>query len=208
MKKNKNEITKWLSSVNDKATEKFDQMDKVREYAYATHRELIKISSLSIRATHRKEFNEAKELLKKADDILNVLKEKLGNFSEIYYAGFVHDAQKEVAEANITYALIKGEAAPQPEDINVDYPAYLNGLGEAVGELRRYVLDSIRHKEYNDYEKVMSMMDEIYYLLTSLDYPDAVTKGLRRTTDVTRSIIEKTRGDLTTHFMLKNLSRD
>ena len=198
-------VQKTLERVYEKISKKFTAIDHEREYAYSTHREIIKYSSLAIRSAHRKQFEEAAEFLKKSKELIEEVKKRLSCFPEIYFAGFVHDAQKEFAEANITYAIIKDQSLPDPDSIGVDYPAYLNGLGESVGELRRFVLDAIRHKEHQDYENVLSVMDEIYYLLTSVDYPDAITKGLRRTTDVARSIIEKTRGDLTTHFIIKGV---
>ena len=62
----------------------------------------------------------------------------------IYWAGYVQDAQKEYAEANITYAVIAGEEIPNAARLGVEPAAYLNGLGEAAGEMRRYILDHHR----------------------------------------------------------------
>ena len=115
----------------------------------------------------------------------------------MYYAGFVQDAQKEYAEASITCALIAGRELPQPGALEVGYAPYLNGMGEAIGELRRRLLDLLRHGEVLRCESILQQMDDMYGVLVTMDYPDGMTGGLRRTTDVARSIIEKTRGDLT-----------
>ncbi|MBI3910977.1 MAG: haloacid dehalogenase, partial [Armatimonadetes bacterium] len=122
----------------------------------------------------------------------------LADQPDLYGAGYVHDCQKEFAEATIVLALIPGAEMPTPDEVGVEYPAYLNGMGEAVGELRRHVLDEMRRGHLAHAEALLNQMDEIYYLLVTMDYPDAMTGGLRRTTDAVRGIIEKTRGELTT----------
>ncbi len=116
---------------------------------------------------------------------------------DIYYAGFVEDAQKEFAEASLTCALIQGRPLPLPDALHVEWAPYLNGLGESVGELRRYILDRLRQGKPEGCEVFLQAMDDIYLLLTTLDFPDAITGNLRRTTDAVRGILEKTRGDLT-----------
>jgi translin len=115
----------------------------------------------------------------------------------IYEAGYVQDALKEYAEASITYAFIAGQPLPSPGDLEIDYPAYLNGLAEAMGELRRAILDLIRRGELVKGEELLGIMDEVYGILVTVDYPDAITRGLRRTTDMVRGVLERTRGDLT-----------
>ena len=120
------------------------------------------------------------------------------DYSDLYYAGYTQDALKELAEAHITYALINRQALPKPEDLGVEDAAYLNGLGEAVGELRRHALDLVRKGQVSRAEEILQNMDEVYAQLTTVDFPDAVTRGLRRTTDMVRGVLERTRGDLTT----------
>lgn len=194
-----------LENINKKINKKFKALDSAREYAFALHREIIKISSLAIRATHRREFAHAQNLITSAKKKNEELKKNLKKTPEIYYAGFVHDSQKEYAEAQITFALIAGKPIPDHDNLKIDCAAYLNGMGEAVGELRRFILDSLRLSQDTPCENLLSTMDEIYYLLTSVDYPDAITKGLRRTTDIARSLLERTRGDLTTYLTQKKL---
>ena len=123
------------------------------------------------------------------------------------YHGFVRDAQKEYTEANAVFALVTGEPLPDPDVLNVDYPGYLNGLGDTVGELRRYLLDSMRHGDLSRGEELLTAMDDIYTTLVTMDFPDAITGGLRHTTDQVRGILEKTRGDITLAVREKELER-
>ena len=131
----------------------------------------------------------------------------LRDHQDIYYAGFVQDAQKEYAEAVTFNALVQHRSLPLPDELLISYAAYLNGLAEAVGELRRYVLDQLRHGNYDDCEIFLRYMDDIYALLISVDFPDAITSGLRRTTDAARGILEKTRGDLTSAISQAHLQQ-
>ena len=174
-----------------------DEKYRAREKGLILSRSVIRDSANAIRAAHRAEFDRAGELLKKAREAVHDMDVALENHPDIYYAGFVQDAQKEYAEASITCALIAGHDLPNPGALKVGYAPYLNGMGEAIGELRRYLLDSLRRGEIEGCEKILEEMDDMYSLLVTMDYPDAMTGGLRRTTDVARSILEKTRGDLT-----------
>jgi translin len=119
-------------------------------------------------------------------------------YPDVFYGGFLQDAVKEVVEAAVVLACATGQPIPGPEALQADYPAYLNGLGEAVGEMRRLALDSLRRDDLAEAERLMAMMDEVYGELITIDFPDGMTGGLRRTTDMVRGVVEKTRGDLTT----------
>ncbi len=176
----------------------FDAKNATREEVLKACRSLVQTSSYIIRSVHRGERQEALDLMAQAEELSAGITHMTRDHPEVYTAGFVHDAQKEYAEARATFALIMGEPLPGPDDLGVEYPAYLNGLGEAVGELRRSILDLIREGHLDRGDELLSYMDDIYYLLVSFDYPDAITGGLRRTTDMARSIMERTRGDLTT----------
>lgn len=133
------------------------------------------------------------------------MKDDLLDHQDIYYAGFAQDAQKEYAEARCLAALTQYQELPDAEELGIGWAAYLNGLAEAAGELRRYLLDQLRRGNLRDCEAYLRQMDDIYSLLISVDFPDAITSGLRRTTDVTRGILEKTRGDLTTSVVQAQL---
>lgn len=189
-----------LDRVVEGTCERFDLADKARDLSLSYQRDIIKHCSRSIRALHRAEFEEADRLMNAARDLLTRAEDAVWDYPEIFYAGFLQDAQKEYVEACLTRAFIASEPLPLPEELGVDYAPYLNGMAEAVGELRRYTLDQIRLGRLEESERILAMMDEIYYALIGLDYPDALTRGLRRSTDLVRGCLERTRGDLTNHF--------
>lgn len=186
-----------LGKICEKMRTVFDAKDAAREAGLTRSREVIRNSANSIRAIHRAEYDEAKALMGQNQRLLREVDEALSGHPDVYHAGFVHDAQKEHAEAHLTYALIRNEPLPDPDDLGVGYAAYLNGLGEAVGELRRHALDGIRRNDIAWGEDILAKMDEAYYAMVSFDYPNAISGGLKRTSDVTRSLIERTRGDIT-----------
>ncbi|OGO53268.1 MAG: haloacid dehalogenase [Chloroflexi bacterium RBG_16_68_14] len=178
-----------------------------RERALPLCREALRHSANAIRAVHRQEFAEAEGLIDRAGGLLAEARASLRDHPDTYYAGFVHDAQKEYAEACATLAVIAGRPLPTPQGLGVELPAYLNGLGEAVGELRRHLLDRLRAGDVEHCEGVLAAMDDIYSVLVTMDYPDAMTGGLRRTTDAVRGILERTRGDLTVSVRQRELER-
>lgn len=194
-----------LDKISEKISRRFTCVTEARDKILKVQREVIRCASLSIRAVHRGEFEQAVEILKTARKLFDDVDEILKAYPEIYYSGYLLDAQKEYAEAHITYSLIMKQPIPDPDELKIEYAPYMNGMGEAIGELRRYILDRIRHDSFDEGESVLDKMDELYCVLTSLDYPDAITRGLRRTTDIARSIIEKTRGDLTQNISQKRL---
>lgn len=196
---------KALKEIGERIRAVLDAKDAAREEAFPLSREVIRNSANAIRAIHREEYEEALGLMGKSDELLKEIDKALADHADVYWAGFVHDAQKEHAEARATYALIHREPMPDPDEIGVSYAAYLNGLGEAVGELRRHILDEMRKREPGWSEEMLTAMDDIYYLLVSMDYPAAISGNLKRTADVTRSIIEKTRGDLTAAVRARHL---
>ena len=185
--------------------EHLDAKHKAREQALALTREVIRLSANAIRAVHRREFDAAEKLLAKARDNLEQTEKGLAQHQDIFHAGFVHDSQKEFAEANTTLALIAGRPLPTPEELGVMGPAYLNGIGETVGELRRHLLDSLRQGEIAHCEECLVAMGDIYDVLITMDYPEAVTSGLRRTADAMRGILERTRGDFTMAYVQRRL---
>jgi translin len=178
-----------------------------RERALPKSRTAIRHCANSVRATHRHEFQTAEELIAQAATLIAEMANDLRDHQDIYYAGFVQDAQKEYAEAVAFAALARRRPLPTADELAIGAAPYLNGLGEAVGELRRYVLDQLRRGNLEDCETFLGFMDDIYALLITVDYPDAITGGLRRTTDATRGILEKTRGDLTSAMAQAHLQR-
>ena len=190
-------FTDNLDSTAERIRRDLSAKDGAREKALPLCREVIRYSSQAIRAVHRQEFKQAIELLGSARNILSRAEQALVVGGELRNIGFLRDAQKEYAEGAITLAIVTGETPPDPDGLSVDPAAYLNGLGEAVGELRRYLLNNMREGDLSRGEELLSAMDDIYNVLVTMDFPDAITGGLRRTTDMVRGVLEKTRSDLT-----------
>jgi translin len=191
------ELGERLDEIMEDVRANFASKNAARERALPLCRESIRCSANAIRAVHRHDFDTARRLASDAGARVGEAAAALESHPDVRHAGFVHDAQKEFAEASITLALVAGETLPAPGDLGVDLPAYLNGMGEAVGELRRHLLDTLRGGDVERCEVWLRAMDEMYAVLVTVDYPDAMTGGLRRTTDSVRGILEKTRGDLT-----------
>jgi translin len=187
-----------LQTIVDTISEGFEKKNAVRDETLRRSRQLIRHCANSIRASHRDEFDDAGVLLATARAAAAEMTADARRYPDILYAGYTQDALKELAEAHITYALIRGESPPSPEELVVEPAAYLNGLAEAAGEARRYVLDRLRRGDVATGERLLAAMDDIYSLLVTVDFPDAITGGLRRNTDMVRGGLERTRGDLTT----------
>jgi translin len=194
-----------LDSISSTLRSNLDAKNDSREQGLPLCRKTIRLSANSIRATHRGDREEAQHLLAEGRRLLDQAAAAMAGHPDVHHAGFFHDASKEHAEARLTYALVFDQPLPGPEEMGVEAAAYLNGMGEAIGELRRHILDLLRAGDLRRAETLMKAMDEIYYLLSTMDYPDAMTGGLRRTTDVARSIIERTRGDLSTTIIQQGL---
>jgi len=190
-------LANQLDQIGGRIIDNFRGKYQARDRALAHGRDIIRHSANAIRAVHRGDMEEAERLLRTAQLLLADVESALDRHPDVYHAGFVHDAQKEYAEACITLALVAGRALPDPDQLRVGYAAYLNGAGETVGELRRQVLDRLRQRETHRCEDLLAAMDDIYSMLVTIDFPDAMTGGLRRTTDSVRGILERTRGDLT-----------
>ena len=187
-----------IQSIVDNICEEFEAKNAVRDVTLRRSRQLIRYCANSIRASHRDDFADAQSLLATARAAAAEMIADTRQYPDLFYAGYTQDALKELAEAHITYALVTGNSLPTPEDLKVESAAYLKGLAEAVGELRRYVLDRLRQGDVATGEQLLAVMDDIYSLLITVDFPDAITGGLRRQTDMVRGVLERTRGDLTT----------
>lgn len=191
------ELTDNLEPIAERIRQELAAKDAARERVLPRCRDVIRNCSQAIRAAHRQEFDKARDLLDAARDLLAEADKACSDHDELGYTGFVRDAQKEFAEGCITLALVTGQPMPTPEELGVDVVAYLKGMGEAVGELRRYMLDSMRRGDLSQGETLLTAMDDIYNALVTMDFPDAITGGLRHTTDMVRGVLERTRSDLT-----------
>jgi translin len=186
-----------LETITERIRQAFDARTKARDQALAQARLLTRHAAQAIRAIHRSEHPEAQAHLDEARVLVEALRTDLAPYPELYYAGYTQDALKEFAEASITCALIDNLPLPTPEGLELEYATYLSGLAEVDGELRRRCLDLLRQGYSEETERLLTCMDDIYGVLVTLDYPDAITNGLRRQTDLVRGIVERTRADLT-----------
>ncbi len=190
--------------------EDLETKNRARDRALVESRQVVRHAATGIRALHRGEYVRAEEILEAGRSMVLDTRRDLEEYPDLYWAGYVQDAQKEIAEACIVLAILRGTELPSTGDIGVEPAAFLNGMAEAASEMRRYILDVIRRggeAEMNEAERVLQVMDDIYTNLITVDFPDAITGGLRRTTDALRAVLERTRGDLTISFRQAELAR-
>jgi len=186
-----------LEAIAERIRQNFDVRTSKRDEALKQARQLTRACSLAIRAVHRDDKEAMDANLAEAQTLADILRKDLKNHPELFFAGYTQDSLKEFVEAQVTCALIQNHPLQTPEELGVEDATYLNGLAEVVGELRRRTLDILRSGYSAEAERLLGIMDEIYSVLVTIDYPDAITNGLRRQTDLARGIIEKTRGDVT-----------
>jgi translin len=187
-----------LQAIIDQINQNLEVKNAVRDRTLNRSRELIRHCANSIRATHRGHDAQAQALLATARQAARDMLAETCQYPDIECAGYTQDALKELAEAYLTRAVIQNEPLPSPAELEVEYPAYLNGLAEAAGELRRFALDALRRGQVDQAERILGNMDDIYSMLITVDFPSALTGGLRRSTDMVRGVLERTRGDVTT----------
>ena len=186
-----------LDDVSEAIRGRFDARMQARERALPASRHAIRCCANAIRAIHRSEFDLAHRLMDEARAAIDEGLDAVTDHPDIRYAGYLQDAQKEYAEARLTEVVVDGgKDVPTPDELGVEDAPYLNGMAEAIGEARRHVLDLLREGRVDDGDAVLVSMEDLYSVLVTMDYPDAITGNLRRSTDVSRSLLEKTRGDL------------
>ncbi len=186
-----------LETIGSALLQRLEVQNLLRDRAINEGRQVVRMSANSIRATHRHDFESAEDLLRSARQTMSSLLADLEPHPGIRWAGYVQDPMKELSEAAITRSLVTDRPIPTPEELGVDDPPYLNALAESASELRRQILDAVRRDDFARGEALLARMDEIYAFLVTVDYPDGLTGGLRRTTDALRAVLERTRGDLT-----------
>jgi translin len=196
-----------LDLIADSIRSSFEIVNDVRDNAYEQSRKLISICARSIRAIHREEWNNAEALMAEAEAAALLMVDGVKEHPVLYYAGYTQDALKEYVEAHLTYALVRDTSLPTPEALGVEDNTWLNGLAEAATELRRRILDIIRHGHSQEAERLLSDMDDIYSILVTFDFSDSITGGLRRRTDTVRAVLERTRGDVTTSLRQAELEQ-
>ena len=194
-----------LDELSRAFQERFDVKMAAREKALPAARRSIRFSANAIRAIHRGERERARELMEESAGAIHEGMDAVRDEPDVANAGFLQDAQKEYAEARITAAIVDGADVPGPEELGVQPAPYLNGMAEAIGEARRHILDLLRAGDVEQGEALLGTMEDLYSLLVTIDYPDAITGNLRRTTDIARGIMEKTRGDLSISIVQRQL---
>jgi translin len=186
-----------LETIAQRIQADFEARNDARDAALRRSRELIRTCATAIRASHRDEWDTAHDLLAEADKVAKNLQESLAPYPDLLHAGYTQDALKEMVEAHVTLAIASNTPIPEPEALGISYPAYLNGLCEGASEMRRRCLDQMRRGDTAEAERLLKAMDEVYDILVTFDFPDAITGGLRRRVDQLRGVLERTRGDLT-----------
>jgi translin len=194
-----------LSGLIEPVRRTLDDAHAAREDGLAAARRVIRTSGSAIRTVHRLDIDRARELIAEAGAALGAAQAVLEPFPAVSNAGFLHDAAKEYVEARITLAVVVGEPLPGPGELGVENTAWLRGTAEAASELRRHLLDRLRAGDLQQGEEMLQVMDDIYDVLVGIDYPDALTNGLRRTLDALRAVLERTRGDVTTTVLQMRL---
>jgi translin len=196
---------KNIDEITEAIRQRFDQLDAGREEAFVLSRQVIRVASTCIKSVHREQYEEARALLAECGELTRRMLAALEGCEELRWAGFVTDAEKEYAEAAITCAAITDAPLPSPEELGVCGASWLNGLAEAAGEFRRHVLDLIRRDQLDRAERFLEAIDDIYHIVMSFDYPNAISLGLRGRSDAVRGFVERTRGDLTNALRQKRL---
>ena len=194
-----------IAAAGADAQDALERKHRAREAALVASRRAIRTCATAIRAVHRREFREARTLVAEAAAYVAEMDAAVVEHPDVRYTGYVHDAKKEFAEANLTFAFVAGHPMPTARELGVDAPAYLNGMAEAASELRRQVLDCLRADDMDESERLLGLMDDVYMVLVTVDYPDALTGGLRRSTDALRAVLERTRGDVTNALVAARL---
>jgi translin len=194
-----------LERIAESIRSQLEAKNAARDQALARSRALIRHCANTIKAVHRAEWDDAQSNLTSMREITKEMLDGVRNHPDLYEAGYLQDALKEVSEACILFAIIRGEELPTLETLQVSPGAYLNGMAEAASELRRSILDIIRQDHTGEAERLLDSMDSIYNALMAFDYPDAITGGLRHRVDALRAVLERTRGDLTNSLRQQKL---
>lgn len=197
----------WLETVGS-LKQDAQTMHEAREAGLPLCRQIIQTASKSIRHVHRGQFDEARTLLGKTRELSQEARRRMQHHGEILHGGYLSDAEKEMVEAAAVLAIVHDEAVPSRQELGVFLAAYLNGMAEAASEVRRYALDTMRKGNTQEAERILSCMEVIYDELMTFDYPDSLTGGLRRTCDALRAVIERTRSDLTTTAIQRELLQE
>lgn len=196
-----------LTALVDHVRAGLDGANQAREAALPACRRAIRAAGSSIRAVHRQEAERARSLADESEAAIREAQQALDGYPSVAQAGFLHDAEKEYAEARLTAVLLAGGPVPSAAELGVSPTSWMKGLAEAASELRRHLLDRMRDGDLQRGVELLTVMDDAYDALVVVDYPDALTGGLRRTLDALRAVLERTRGDVTTTVLQSRLQQ-
>lgn len=194
-----------IETVAEEIRGYFEDVDTVREKAYKLSRDVVRLCAHTIRAIHRSEWTKVEEMLAETRTAVEDLVTSVEPFPQIFWAGYTQDCLKEYAEAEHTYAFVRDKPIRSVAELGVSPAAWLNGLAEASTELRRRILDIIRHDHSGEAERLLEIMDDVYSLLITFDFRPAITNNLRQRTDQVRAVLERTRGDVTSSLRQSKL---
>jgi translin len=196
-----------LGTILRKIDGELERRERIKNELYNSMRQATRLSKQAIFLTHRRQFDRANELLGEAAKLFSMLEDGNSRHREFAHVNVVYAAFEEYAEAQILLSLLQEDKFVAPEEIHVPYTSYLLGLADVVGELRRAALDSLRREEIEIAEKHLERMELIYNKSISMDAAMHFVSELRRKTDVSRRIIEATRGDVTNEVCRNSLER-
>ncbi len=172
-----------------------DEKDELREEALRMTRKIIRLCGECIRAIHQEDSNLAAEKLGEARRLVKGLGRMLEGHPDLYYAGYVRNAHQEYVEALLFHNYVNGEEFPSPQEIGIAESQYLLGLGDLIGELRRYFLETLVKGDLEKAEKVCRSIKELYDEFSVFEYPKSLV-NIRHKQDNARYILERTLEDL------------
>jgi len=193
-----------LRNFLKRVQEEVKRKEEVRQEVQLAMRSATKLSKMAILMVHQRRFDQAEKMIKEARDLFSKIRESCKNNVDLLYTGMVDAAYQEYSEACVFLTLVKEDRFISFDEIGAPTTAYVLGLADVIGELRRKTLDSLREGKTSLAEKYLEVMDLIYIELTAMDDAYFLLSGLRRKCDVARKIIETTRGDVTIEMRRKS----
>jgi translin len=187
-----------------------DERDMEREKLIVISRDVIRLSGNAIVLIEKGDFKGAEENINKMKELVEVFLSELKNFPELYYSGIAYNMLTEYAEAILLFHIMNENNIISYKEMNISPVPYLLGLGDVIGEIRRVIIDMIRKEDFENAWKLFEIMEEVFFQLSNMDYPDALVPGLRHKVDTARRLIDDTKYFLidmeSRHFLKKSLS--
>jgi len=169
--------------------------DKAREKLQELTRNATRLCGWAIIQVHRGNIAQATKTLNDAKESLDELQGLLSAHSELPQLGQALVAFQEYAEARLVFQMKKNGKLASLREVGTSSTAYLLGMLDFVGEMRRMTLDELRCGNADKAQKLLSTMEKVYEDLMSLDRT-SILPNFRRKLDAARRILETTRGDV------------